>query len=132
MKNVSILIILILLSCSSISWAENVNNQILLDEVQFLPQSPPGDWSFNSNCGPTAALIMASYLKDFTPSVDHLKTAIDWMYSNGYIVPQTSYGAEHYDGNLTNMGQLKKLLENHWQTGFVIKRNTSSGSRLYS
>lgn len=93
---------------------------IKISDFNFKAQSPPGDWQYNMNCGPTAALMVAANYQSFIPTTEKLKALIDWLYTKGIIYPQ-SY-AEYYDGNVTSTWQLKKILEDYFQVGEVERR----------
>lgn len=101
--------------------AKAMAETVLLGNVPFIAQSPPGDWQQNKNCGPAAALMLGGYYGNFEPAVEDLKNELDWLYSNGYINPQTN--AEYYDGNVTTTNILKSLLENYFTLDLVVKKS---------
>ena len=94
---------------------------ILLGDVPFIAQSPPGNWAQNKNCGPAAVLMVAGFYSDFQPTSLDLENELDWLYENNYIVAQV--GAEYYDGNVTTTTILKSLLENYYSLEPVVKKN---------
>lgn len=96
---------------------------ILLGDVPFIAQSPPGDWQQNKNCGPAAALMIAGYYGEFQPALEDLENELDWLYDGDYISPQIN--AEYYDGNVTTTLILKNLLENYFGLEPVIKKNAA-------
>lgn len=95
---------------------------ILIQDVSFKSQSPPGDWANNMNCGPTAALVLGAYYKRFDPETADLESLLDWLYAEGLIYPQAY--AEYYDGNVTNVWHLEQILEDFFLLG-EVKRNNS-------
>ena len=56
------LIIVGLMIICALAWAENPL------PVQFIPQSPPGGWSGNMNCGPACLAMAAAHVKGTTPT----------------------------------------------------------------
>ncbi|NIV16488.1 MAG: hypothetical protein GWN62_36130, partial [Aliifodinibius sp.] len=92
--------------------------EIVLD-VPFKSQVPPGDWTHTRNCGPTAALMMASYYLSFTPTTDDIKAMDDWLYEMEIISPQ--YGVDIYNGNYTSLSDLQYLLSDYFNLGSIKK-----------
>jgi len=115
MRNL-LIFILICLPCS-FGRAE----EVVVSNVPFITQSPPGDWQDNKNCGPTAALMVASYYHDEAPTEEKLKAVIDWLYAKQYIASQPE--AEYYDGNATTAAQVGSILNNYFALGPVVKKN---------
>ena len=116
-------IVLLVLSfvCSFVFNVE-ASETVILDNVPFRQQSPPGDWNHNMNCGPASALMLAGYYQDFTPAETNLQAILDWLYENGYIAEQTVVGAEHYDGNATSASDIVSILGKFYNlAGFVKK-----------
>jgi len=95
--------------------------EILIEGVNFKTQSPPGDWQGNMNCGPTSALILGSYYTGVEPTASGLIQLLDWMYEQQIIVPQND--AEYYDGNVTSVSQLEKILLEYFPLGETIRQN---------
>ncbi|MBI5076949.1 C39 family peptidase [Candidatus Falkowbacteria bacterium] len=95
--------------------------EIVLDDVQFKSQSPPGDWNKNLNCGPASALMTAARYLNFTPTTNDIEDVLDWLYDEGYIEPQLD--AEYYDGNATNASQLASILSAYYELPYVIQRS---------
>lgn len=93
---------------------------IILDDVQFKSQSPPGDWNKNLNCGPASALMVGAKHLNFTPAADDLEDILNWLYDNNYIEPQLD--AEYYDGNVTNASQLSSILSGYYELSYVAVR----------
>ncbi|KKQ79584.1 MAG: Regulator of chromosome condensation [Parcubacteria group bacterium GW2011_GWC2_38_7] len=95
--------------------------EILIEGVNFKSQSPPGDWQSNMNCGPTSALMLGSYYTGLEPTSTDLVELIDWMYSTQMIIPQNN--AEYYDGNVTGISQLEKILLQYFPMGSVVRQS---------
>lgn len=95
--------------------------EVQVSDVLFSPQSPPGDWVKNMNCGPASTLMLAAHYQGFAPGEDHLKQIIDWLYENKYISPQPD--AEYYDGNATTATHLANILTGFFKLGPVVKKN---------
>jgi hypothetical protein len=85
---------------------------IILTEAPFKSQSPPGDWNKNMNCGPASALMLGSYYMSQEPTADHLQSVLDWLYDWDYFEPQVN--AEYYDGNVTNVYELRDIMQNYF------------------
>src|SRR3989339_1270548 len=115
MRNVLIFVLMCL--PYSLARAEEVS----VEGVPFITQSPPGDWQDNKNCGPTSALMLSDYYHEKTPSEEKLKALIDWLYAKQYIVPQAE--AEYYDGNATTATQVAGVLNSYFSLGSVVKKN---------
>lgn len=98
---------------------------VLLENVAFKAQSPPGDWADNMNCGPTSALMLAAHHWGFNPSVVELRALIDWLYEQSLITQQSQ--AEYYDGNVTSLWQLEIMLRQYFQINEISR---SSGYDL--
>ncbi|MFZ5364877.1 MAG: C39 family peptidase [Patescibacteria group bacterium] len=88
--------------------------QVILD-VPFISQVPPGDWNNTRNCGPTAALMLASYYLNDQPTLEDIKAIDDWLYAHQIIYPQ--YGIDLYNGNYTDFGDLADLLDDYFGLG---------------
>lgn len=116
MKKFAAFTIALMLS-SSVLAEEN----IILDDVPFKPQSPPGDWEDNLNCGPASSVMTAAAALNFTPTANDIEKTLDWLYAEGYIEPQLN--AEYYDGNVTSSSQLLSVLSGYYQLSPVVKRN---------
>ena len=101
-----------------------------LENVLFKSQSPPGDWEHNMNCGPTSAVLVASYYLSLEPQEQDLKNVLDWLYEKNFIQPQVN--AEYYDGNATTMTQLSNILSGYYQLGPIIKKNSNDLNYLKS
>jgi len=95
--------------------------EILLQGVPFKTQSPPGDWQQNMNCGPTSTVMLGSYYLENEPSVSSVTNLLDWLYAKQIIKPQTN--AEYYDGNVTGISQLEKILLQYFGLGSTIRQN---------
>lgn len=102
----------------------------LLGDAPFISQSPPGDWAYNMNCGPTTALILAGYYTQTKPQSTDIKKMLDWLYQEKYIFPQTVEGAEYYDGNATSAGTIASILAKYLKLGSVIKKNANDWDYL--
>ena len=112
----------LLLSCVFVLlWPFGLEAKVLLDDVPFISQSPPGDWSKNMNCGPASVVMLASYYENFQPSELETKDVLDWLYEKNYISPQPD--AEYYDGNGTNMLTLVNILQGFYDFDQVVKKN---------
>ena len=103
-------------------------NDVLLENVTFKSQSPPGDWDDNMNCGPTSAVMLASTYLEIDADEDEIKIVIDWLYDNEYIQPQLD--AEYYDGNSTSITQIANVLTGKYKLGPVVKKNIGQLSYL--
>lgn len=95
--------------------------EVLIEGVNFKPQSPPGDWQGNMNCGPTASLMLGSYYIGTEPTTNDLIKVLDWLYLEQIISPQSN--AEYYDGNVTSISQLEKVLLQYFGVGQTIRQN---------
>ncbi|RJR36489.1 MAG: hypothetical protein C4576_23755 [Desulfobacteraceae bacterium] len=43
------------------------------------------DWSRSMNCGPTALVMSAAYLKEFSPTTRHIKRVDEWLVQSGLV-----------------------------------------------
>jgi len=84
-------------------------------DVPFISQVPPGDWNHTRNCGPTSALMLAGYYLNFIPGVDDIKAIDDWLYDQQIIYAQA--GVDQYNGNYTNLNDLKYLISDYFNLG---------------
>jgi len=96
-------------------------DEIFLEGVPFKTQSPPGDWQHNLNCGPTSSVMVGAYYQGEEPNVQSVEDVLDWLYSQGMITPQAN--GEYYDGNVTSLVQLEKILLQYYGLGSTIRQN---------
>jgi uncharacterized protein YvpB len=68
--------------------------------VAFLQQSPPGDMSNTKNCGQTSVLMVMSFYKGVSPTVQGIKDIDDWLYQK-YRDP-----VNNYNGSVTTVDKL--------------------------
>lgn len=96
--------------------------EIILQDVPFLPQTPPGSWSHTMNCGPTSAIMLDGYYENpkTTKTQNDIIAVDDWLYELGYIFPQKKDNALYYDGNATNVTILENILTGYFDLGPVV------------
>ncbi len=110
----------VLVIAAALAW-EAKAEEILLQGVPFKTQSPPGDWQHNLNCGPTSTVMLGSYYLSHEPTVESVETVLDWLYTQQMISPQAN--AEYYDGNVTSISQLEKILIQYYGVGATVRQN---------
>ncbi|PKN31029.1 MAG: hypothetical protein CVU64_00310 [Deltaproteobacteria bacterium HGW-Deltaproteobacteria-21] len=49
------------------------------------------DWSSSMNCGPTALVMSAAYLKEFSPTTRHIKKVDEWLVQSGLVEELKQY-----------------------------------------
>ena len=75
--------------------------------VPFKCQGPPGDVGKSKNCGQTSALMVMSYHKQRTPSVENIMEIDDWLFQK-YRDP-----INNYNGSGTDTRKLEALVKEY-------------------
>jgi hypothetical protein len=76
------------------------------------------DWVRSMNCGPTALVMSAAYLRDFHPSTNHIKKVDEWLVEKGLVNDLCQYNLPEPGTGQTELRKAAASLYGLWNTRY--------------
>ncbi len=76
------------------------------------------DWARSMNCGPTALVMSAAYLRDFLPSTDHIKEVDEWLVEKGFVDGLCQYNLSEPGTGQSELRKAAGSLYGLWNTRY--------------
>ncbi len=76
------------------------------------------DWARSMNCGPTALVMSAAYLRDFHPSTNHVKKVDEWLVEKGFVSDLCEYNLPEPGTGQSELRKAAASLYGLWNTRY--------------
>jgi hypothetical protein len=85
MMRKALLLVVVLVSLIGEAFAHEVQLNVTWLSQLDVNNGLGTDWARSMNCGPTALVMSAAYLRDFPPSTNHVKKVDEWLVEKGFV-----------------------------------------------
>jgi hypothetical protein len=76
------------------------------------------DWARSMNCGPTALVMSAAYLKEFSPTTRHIKKVDEWLVESGLVNDLSQYNLPEPGTGQSELRKAAGSLYGLWNTRY--------------